>query len=66
MSRDLERRLAALERATWSNRVQHTVSDRLPGEEEHKQELAAPITELEWIEAYGEADPGTVRPRHHG
>jgi hypothetical protein len=53
MSRELERRLVALERTTSSGQTRYVVCDRLPEEERDGPELIAPMTEAEWLDAYG-------------
>jgi hypothetical protein len=55
MSRELERRLAALERATSPERTRYVVSDRMPEEGGDDQRASPPMTEAEWVAAYGKA-----------
>lgn len=58
MSRDLERRLAALERATSSGCIRHVVTDRLPwDEDEDEKEPNALMTEAEWVDKYCKTEP---------
>jgi hypothetical protein len=65
MSRELERRLIALERATSSDRTRFIVSDRLPEDGNDDQGRAAPITEAEWIQIYGKIEAGPLQGGDH-
>lgn len=53
MSRELERRLVALERATGPDRARYLVFDRPPEDGDDASGLSPVMTEAEWIEAYG-------------
>lgn len=61
MSRELERRLVALERTTSSDQTRYIVCDRLPEEECDGPERIAPMKEAEWLETYGEASSGATK-----
>ena len=49
MSREFDRRLSALERATSPNRTRYIVSDRMPGDGNDEHAPVAPMTEAEWV-----------------
>lgn len=65
MSRELERRVAALERATSSNRTQFIVSDSLPEDGNDDRGRVAPMTEAEWLQIYGKVEAGPLQGADH-
>ena len=65
MSRELERRLAALERATSSDRTRFIVSDSPPEDGNDDHGRAAPMTEAEWLQIYGKVEAGPLQGADH-
>lgn len=58
MSREIARRLAALERGRWDGGVRYTVSDRPPEDDDDREfpadgsDTSPPMSEAEWVARY--------------